>query len=78
MLVLPSAGTLTRHAITRDLFDGVLVVALVAHCTAAAVGCLSRSDLSCLLQNDADVTWCPALPGSDFKLTVIANTQYPT
>ena len=25
MLVLPSAGTLTRHAITRDLFDGVLV-----------------------------------------------------
>ena len=33
MLVLPSAGTLTRHAITRDLFDGVLVVPLIAHCT---------------------------------------------
>ena len=37
MLVLPSAGTLTRHAITRDLFDGVLVVALMAHCDGLAV-----------------------------------------
>ena len=33
MLVLPSAGTLTRHAISRDLFDGVLVVSVMAHCT---------------------------------------------
>ena len=67
MLVLPSAGTLTRHAITRDLFDGVLVVPLIAHCTglywAASLDlmlCLLHYWTDGLMQMSPGVLACPA------------------
>ena len=51
MLVPPSAGTLTRRPIRRDLFDGILVVAVMAHCTEAL--CRASTEL-------ADLIWCYA------------------
>ena len=81
-----SAETVTRQALSRDLFDGILVVAVMAVmalCTELL--CWGRTGsgdqmfavLSCLvLSRMMQMSPGVVLRGSYFKLTVITNNEY--